>query len=424
MKYFKTTLLFTLALTIIGCGNIEYEDCNDVKINNTLVNLGKSEAQFTVEAEENLKKIKKLVEDAMLKKKSNVVYITAGDSTRDSYHAAQYYWYKNRLAPFNITYHHESQSAIRAEDWASNKFKSSGGKCLDNAVTASTGEEGSTTILEYSLGINDTHKKNSTPEEWEKHIKFGITEFQRLKPKALIFLVVPVTTYSEEHNIALKNIYIKISKELHLPLLNQKSILKNKFDNPNERVKYYSDNIHPNYFGAIRLIDYIIYNITSNESKKYIKWNPLHINRNHSTRNLAEGKSVKKSLWQTETGIRVDSENYRSLDEISVIGNSLLKIKHEGNLYSTVIKDKNNQAIGHFDTGKLRFSDKLKDNEPYKYNYLYLPPEASSIGINIYLKAEDNQEYIQTVHPTVEYIVNDLANISRDDIYADLNITK
>ncbi len=424
MKYFKPILIFGLIITIIGCGNIEYEDCNCGKSINTLVNFGKSEAQLTVEANNGLKMIKKLVEDAMLKKKSNVVYITAGDSTRDSYHAAQYYWYKKRLTPFNIAYHHESQSAIRAEDWASNKFKSSGGKCLDNAVAASTGAEGSTTILEYSLGINDAHKKNSTQEEWEKHIKFGITEFQRLKPKALILLVVPVTTYSEENNIALKNIYIKISKELHLPLLNQKRVLKNKFDNPDKRVQYYSDNIHPNYFGAIRLIDYIIYNITSDESKKYIQWNPLHINNNHSTKNLAEGKSVKKSLWQTKTGIRVNSENYRSLDEISVRGNSLVKIKHEGNLHSTVIRDKNNQVIGRFDTGKLRFSDKLKDDEPYKYDYLYLPPEASSIGINIYLKTEENQEYIQTVHPTVEYIVNDLADISRDDIYSELNITK
>lgn len=430
----KIALLFSI-LFINGCGkgssNTEelsespsdtVESVNTSEMNLSLQNVFDSEKQLTVEAQEKLKLIRGLIDDATKGNQEDVVYITAGDSTRDSYHAGHIYWYTKRLEGFNIQYHHEAQSGIRAEDWANNTFKDLNGKCLDNAVNAATGDEGETTILEYSLGINDANKPSSSREEWKEHIKFGITEFQRYKPKAHIFLVVPVTTASTTTGEILKEIYLEISEELKLPLLNQERVLQEKFENPQKRVKFYYDNTHPNHFGAIRLMDYIMYQITGSEAKKVIVWDSHEFSDTTSDRgNLAENAKVVHALWNTTLGLQAASDNFRSLEEINVIGNTLLKVEHYGNYGSTVVMDHQGKVVGRFDLGKHRYPNALEEDDPYEYLYLYLPAEAASIGINI--NNEVLMEYNSESHPIVEYVTDGLVNISQlDEIHEDLDI--
>ena len=432
-KEIKNFLLLVNMMVFISCGSVKTSDCacdttssgevvgaaRDIVVDNSI----NTESQLTTEGSSSLGEIKRLIDDSTSGRKKGVRYITIGDSTRDSFHAEQYYWYKKRLAGFNIAYYHEAQSGMRAEDWVRNKLE--GDKSLASAVSKTASVDGKNTIIEYSLGINDSNKPNSTEKDWKKHIKFGITEFQRLRPKALIFLVVPVTTLAKENGIKLTKIYSEISKELKLPLLNQKRVLKVKFENPATRVKYYYDNTHPNYFGAIRLWDYIVYNITGTETRKVIQWNPhIYANTSAILGNLAEGKKVNKAFWQTTVGKSIPSESFRSLEELNVVGNTLLRIKHGGNKFSTIVRDKDGRVVGRFDTEKRRFVTDLEAKTSFVYKYLYLPEEACKIDININISTP-TKPYIATDPVIVEYIVDDFSKaMNLAEIHSGLSIEK
>jgi hypothetical protein len=363
-----------------------------------------------------------MVDESTLGVRNGVRYLTIGDSTRDSFHAAQYYWYRKRLEDFNITYYHESQSGMRAEDWVSNKFLKTG-KSLQSAIAQTANEDGNNTIVEYSLGINDTHKQNSTAQEWKAHIKFGITEFQRFRPQSLIFLVVPTTTLGEEKGAELARIYSEISTELKLPLLNQKRVLKEKFDDPNTRVNYYYDNTHPNYFGAIRLWDYIVYNITGTTSRKVIHWNPhIYETITNPLQNIAENKTVNEAFWQTTSGKSIVSKSFRNLEKLNVVGNTLLEIKHGGNKFSAMVKNKKGEIVGRFDTEKKRFSNDLEAKTSFAYRYLYLPKEASEIYINIDI-SEEKTSWLPLDPITVKYIVDEFSKtMNLSEVHSSLDI--
>ncbi len=357
-----------------------------------------------------LTEIRKLMDDATTKTKTNVTYIVVGDSTRDSIAVPHKYWYKKILEQFNINYYHSAASGLRATNWVTGAY-------LTNAVAAATGTNGNKTIIEISIGSNDMNAY--PPEQVKANVKFCITELQRLLPESLIFLVNPVRAARVSvtpNGDVLKQIYIELSEELSVPMINKDSVLKEKYEDVNQRVKFFYDNVHPNYFGAIRLLDYVMLTITGEKSKKIYHRNPhIYADISAAPANLAEGVNVVTGVWNTTSGTLNTYpylHEYRALEEIPVIGNILLKVEHSGNSDSVCVKDAVGNPMERFGISRLRDPQDLNNTQ---FHYLYLPPDAATVGINISSHGSDWDTNHTPI--VVSYITNGVILMHNSEIF-------
>ncbi len=333
------------------------------------------------EAKNRLQKIKNLMDDAASGKNSNVTYIVSGDSTRDSTVAGQEYIYKTMLAQVNVKYVHNARSGLRAYQWVRNSVPDAS---LGKAI-ANTKGNGENTIMEFSLGIND--KNAYSRAETKENLLSSIKKYLKAKPKANVFLVVPVT-HQTDFQKEWPKLYTEIAEQLKLPLINKERIMYDAFYDQENR--FYYDNTHPNYFGALRMTKYILDSISGPVAKSKFKWNKEFFTGSKaesSKKNLAEGKKIKDKSWYwphndspTIKGGSIQSHPFmRTLEPITVNGNSLLKIEGDS-LYSASMIDKD---------GKLVYTFSIPKWKKHKISYIYVPPEIKEIKITLN-KAKDN----------------------------------
>jgi len=215
--------------------------------------------------QEKLEPIKRRIANASATDVS-VAYVVAGDSKRD--YAADYQTlYTQMLQQFNVEYKHNALAGITAQQWASRTDDTVAG--IAKTVKDAAGNEGSLTIVEYSLGANDWNKASNDGiedlyAEIYPHIKKGITEIQKKLPNAKIFLVNPIGSHRPE----LKKVYRDIAQEFNLPMM--ENPMDKYRDNIETKDDYFYDSIHPNEIGAKRLVYNILYNITDSEPQKKI----------------------------------------------------------------------------------------------------------------------------------------------------------
>lgn len=372
---------------------------------------------LSTQADTELKDIQILMDAATSGSKKNVTYIVVGDSTRDAYAVPHKYWYKKTLEAFNIHYVHNAQSGIRAANWVTGKGRAGPTLAsLQKAVSAATGDGGEDTIIEVSIGSNDMSAFNDKARV-KVSVKKCLTELQRQLPKAHIFLFNPLRSarVSQDHGAEdLKAIYRELSTELGLPFINKNSTLKEKFEDPAQRVKFFYDNAHPNYFGAIRLIDYVMNRITGPISRAAYHRNPHHYaDTSAAPKNLATDVEILHGIWNTTSGKFADNfKTHRALQEIEVIGNTLLKIDLGGNKHTVCVKNSKGEVLERFDTIKYRDPKNLNT---VLFRFLYLPREAASIAINISSKGES---WDALNHPlNIGYITDGIAEMDNEEIY-------
>lgn len=356
-----------------------------------------------------LNAIKNLMDDASVGK-TNVTYATAGDSKRDGFIAGQQILYPEELVKYNIKYSHNSKSGMRAEQWINQPDTVPG---LAKLVKEATGNGGDLTIVEYSLGANDYNHYRSAHNgatEAEIHdgikplIKTGITKILEALPNATIFLTNP--TGSERS--AIKQIYRELSLELNLPLI--ESPLDALRDNPQTRVKYLADTIHPNTFGAMRILHNILKQITGIKSRHLAEWNEDLYSDTSSKDgvNLAEGAVIDHRL-RIFDNFYSNGDTRRSIT-IPVIGGSILKVKHPGNYNSTMPLGADGKgvlsAIGQpSKSSSRRDLATLRDSADNStiFKYVYVPQKATSIVINMSTQGTTFDDAIVNTPIVVEY---------------------
>lgn len=194
-----------------------------------------------------LNKVQKLFRDAANRINKNVVYYISGDSTRNNFNNRMIDYYNVQLSKLNISIYNNSSSGQTVLDWLNNTDQTTLQNLIDNTVG-----DGSNAIVEFSYGINDINGGTSE-SELKTLIKSGLDSYLSAKPLANIILCTPVT-FNASLNIILNRIYIELSNEYNLYLVDVESITSPVYNNS----LYYYDNIHPNKWGSRRVLNYIL----------------------------------------------------------------------------------------------------------------------------------------------------------------------
>lgn len=156
--------------------------------------------------------------------------------------------------------------------------------------------------------------------------------------------------------------------------------------------------------------------ITGEKSKKVYHRNPhIYADTSAAPANLADGVNVVAGVWNTTSGtLNTYSylHEYRALEEIPVIGNTLLKVEHSGNSDSVCVKDAAGNPLERFGISRLRDPQNLDNTQ---FHYLYLPPNATTVGINISSQGsvwDTNHNAI-----VVSYITNGVIFMHNNEIF-------
>jgi hypothetical protein len=140
-----------------------------------------------------------------------------GDSTRAiSSHGGQYLFYEieEALDEYNV----ESVLLAKAGHEAREFAEASSSPTWQDVVNATPGN-GSTTIVDISLGINDMWSNASG--QINENLKTAITNIQASKPNVHFILTMPNRKYNDDgFTQTLRNKYIALSEELNIPLIN------------------------------------------------------------------------------------------------------------------------------------------------------------------------------------------------------------
>lgn len=358
-----------------------------------------------------LNAIKQLFDDATDGTNTDVQYVTASDSKRDGWAAGQQILYPEELQKYHIRYNHQSVSAITAEAWTARDASQRG---LAKLIADAKGVEGEDTIVEYNLGFNDYnqysgsgHTDQETYEHIKPLIKAGIQGIIDGLPKAHIFLAEPLDTSKPK----LKQIYAELSDELNLPLIH--SSIDVKMDNTTSKVKFFDDEIHPNTFGAMRIIHNMMLHITGNNSRSLAVWNnDLYADTSSKQgENLAEGVTIDHRA-KIFDNFYSDDDNFRSIT-IPVIGGTILKINHPGDRDMVAFLGSDDKGVLNSigqpsDSSSRKSLTPVRDMNNFdtiKYKYVYVPKLATKAVINFTLNADttDFDNKITTTPADVRY---------------------
>ena len=344
--------------------------------------------------------IQQLMTEAIIGINDDVQYIVTGDSTRDNNYNEMISYYFDQLNKANISVYDNSQSGQSGQDWKNNTDQTT----LEQAVAATHGD-GSNTILEFSHGIND-YKNGATKEDVKRWLKEGLESYLSSKPKVNILLVTPIITGSTNRNIVLKEIYDELSLELSLPLVNGIIPTETVQGNPD----YYQDSTHPNKFGSMRIVNYILSEIGDSlfHDTVTLVGTPANLIPPNNIEMLG---AVETGYWDTATGTARYNAEWRRLSTIAIEPNFTLKIQHEGNRFDVKFMDENFDFIS---SGiSLASSSEV-------YRTITIPGNAWHARINISSEgyAYDNLNDI----PSVKYFIGTSEILTIDEINDGLDI--
>lgn len=251
------------------------------------------------------------------KSESPYTFIVTGDSTRDNVNGRTLVQYRERLAKLNFEVWDNASAGQSVYDWANNVDATTVQQAIDN-----TPSDGETTIMEFSLGLNDyTDGSPANAASIKSDILYGLGVYMAAKPKALVYLVSPVASARDE---IYESMFAEIASELGLTLI---SGYDATVDVQGDST-YYADDTHPNVYGSIRLVNYIFSNLLPNQVK-------------HLTP-ITDAKAVGLPLprvevqtgyWTTSGGVAtLDTDSsWRSTKLIPVDPASVVDFTHQGN---------------------------------------------------------------------------------------------
>jgi hypothetical protein len=264
--------------------------------------------------------------------------------------------------------------------------------------------------MEFSLGIND--KNAFSRAKTKKNLLSCLQKYLKAKPKADVFLVVPVTHQSGFQKEWPK-LYSEIALELKLPLINKERVMHKAFYDKDNR--FYYDNTHPNYFGALRLIEYILHSISGPVAKNKLRWNKNFFTGSKKALlgiNLAAGKKIIEKSWywphNKSSALKGGDPQYhpilRRLEPISVNENALIEISGV-NLFRISMMD---------EKGRLVYTFAPSNWKDHGISYIYVPYGIKELRISL----EPSQADKKNKSPILEYMRSGaLSELNQKKIY-------
>jgi len=289
----KIQILGDVDTTKVGVYRVEYRVKDSAGNSNRIFRIIKvkdSTTKYFVPAH-SFEDIKALLKDAKDGNIQNARYICLGDSTRaksDVQYSERYFnAVKKALNGYNVHSILEARGNHRLEQFLDESMHPTLGDVLNDIPG-----DGSTTLLDLSLGVNDLFHENDKhkedplyftkySDEYKKIIKDrlieAITKIRESKPKTSIFLVTPNPIREwEDATEFLVEIYKEVAQEQNLPLANfthdkmkdgMTTDEENEFDDwyrNNHRSKDGIDGIHFSDKGLKELSDYVLSKILPN----------------------------------------------------------------------------------------------------------------------------------------------------------------
>lgn len=255
-------------------------------------------------------------------------YIVTGDSTRDSVSTPAIPYYTDQLSKLNFDIYNNAFSGQSAGDWKDNV----GGSTLQQAIDNTSGT-GSTTILEYSFGIN--RQGGVTPAQAKQNIIDGVNSYLAAKPDAIILFVSPVCSTNNSMESIYEELKLVFPDQFFVSGLNATQDVYGNSD-------YYSDAVHPNINGVRRLINYIFSEVLPIEVASLMTMYNLSAFGYVSPEIPA---TVEVGLYSTTTGAPTSNAAWRRLAPIAVEPNFWLNIDHGGERYNVIFMDDQGQYI-------------------------------------------------------------------------------
>lgn len=261
--------------------------------------------------------------------------IVSGDSHRNNSYNNMIEYYNVLLNQVGVTVVNNAASGQSGFDWLNNDT-GGGGTTLQQAINATSGT-GSTTLLEYSFGVNDS----GTEADIKAALKGGIEAYLAAKPDATVVLCSPVRTGFK--NTTLIKIYEEISAELGLQLVKPHHVIEPYDNDP----AFKQDTEHLNAYGSQRLLHFILSNIVSEKVRSSIKIPDLGVPTAPAT-NL--NVVVQSGYWQTSDGSYSSLATWRSSEKIDVEPNYTIQIEHRGPFTTVIWYDGSGQYVGKADS--------------------------------------------------------------------------
>lgn len=341
-------------------------------------------------------KITTLLLDAYYGKKK-VNYIIVGDSLRaGSTVTGLHSYYRTVFSNLNIDVYLSATAGLYTDVWRANTSPNTKAR-LSYTVSNCLGTGGENTIIEWSLGVNDhsVHGASNVKNE----LKQGILDLLAQKPNVQIILVVPTISGTLQRGLDLLNSYTELSNELGLPLVNGFEATKHVFPYVNTSNAYYAEQTHINEYGGRRILNYILNKIIP-PGMGWIFNLPEFSNLEAETP-LINQAIVETGMYQS-TGTALAGSGWRRLDEVTVVGRTLLKLQHLGTRRDIIWKDASN----------VHTLQTLPDLLPGVLYWLIEVPE-TAITVKVNIETVDGAAYdllgdtpiLQNVVPLTSYVM-------------------
>ncbi len=207
------------------------------------------------------KNIKALINDSKDGFITDATYICVGDSTRadDGKHGGQYLYYQLRdtLKKYNVSSHLLAKSGYTMRDFAEDIFHPSWSDAVN--LIPNNGENA---IIDISLGINDAWNAN-IQYKIAMNIKTAIQKIRAFKPMTKFILTMPNRHFGNEENTQImRSAYMKVAKELNIPLNNTiDSLMPTQEDTLESWYKKDGLHVHLSREGQKLMADFILKNI-------------------------------------------------------------------------------------------------------------------------------------------------------------------
>lgn len=295
-------------------------------------------------------------------------YIVSGDSTRNGSTVTEMQdYYRVMFNQLNIPIVYSAEASLDANEWENNLGASSSAK-LSYAVAQSLGTDGIDTILEFSFGINDYSGLGGVKADIKTQLQSALDAYLLAMPSATIVLVSP-TGSGETRTDLLEEIYIELADENNMVLVLGSYATRSTY--PTQPNAFHTESTHINNNGAKRLVNYLLNEIIPPS----IAWTMTYIDYDtvEAETALIEEAVIQTGMWHS-SGSFLSGANWRSLEEVTVVPRTLIKIKHQGTRRDFLWKD----SVGAYTTVNFPVAVPGVD-----YYLFVVPDDVVSIKVNV-----------------------------------------
>jgi len=244
----KISFLLCLSILVVGCGSDNYDGLKkDKQRDSQSITNTPSSNSATSKSSDKKESAKKHQEQKpkkkIYKKPSRNIYISVGDSTRASFGQYVYKVVSSRLTELGY-----KTKLMAKHGYKLSQFAYGEGYPDVYDVINSINGDGSKTIVNISLGINDYH---TSGYEIKELLESAIRKIKDAKPNTLIVLTTPNRLlYNSDHTHDIDVAYSEVSSEFGLKLIWAGHDLSSNY--------YRADGVHPNESGQKRIANEVL----------------------------------------------------------------------------------------------------------------------------------------------------------------------